>query len=139
VLFIPELRLSTHEMRRILPKNVPLDDAVANLGRVALGVAELAAGRVEALATLTVDRLHEPYRAKVFPQLPRLVEAAREAGAIGACLSGSGSTVIAFAESLATLTRVEAAFAAVAADTDLEGRVELVAPRNTGARILAGA
>jgi homoserine kinase len=138
VLFIPELRLSTEEMRRVLPKTVPLEDAVENLGRVALGVAALAAGRVDGLATLTVDRLHEPYRAKVFPQLPRLVEAAREAGALGACLSGSGSTVIAFAESIATLTRVEAALAAVAADTDLEGRIELVAPRNAGAQVLAG-
>jgi homoserine kinase len=138
VLFIPDLRLSTSEMRRVLPKSVPLRDAVENLGRVALGVAGLAAGRPEALGILTVDRLHEPYRAKAFPELPRLVEAAREAGAIGACLSGSGSTVIAFAESLATLSRVEAALAAVAADADLDGRVELVAPRNAGAKVLAG-
>lgn len=138
VLFIPERRFATAEMRRVLPKTVPLADVVENLGRVALGVAGLAAGRADALAILTVDKLHEPYRAKAYPQLPRLVAAAREAGAIGACLSGSGSTVIAFAESISTLTRVEAAFSAVAADTDLDGRVEVVAPRNGGARIVDG-
>ncbi len=136
ILFIPELRLETKAMRAVLPRKVPLEDAVSNLGRVALGVAGLATGRHDLLRALTVDRLHEPYRASVYPQLPRLVEAAREAGALGACLSGAGSTIIAFGDSLSTITRVEAAFFAAAADTDLPGRVEIVSPRNTGARIV---
>ena len=85
-------------------------------------MAGLAAGRTDLLRRLTVDRLHEPYRAGVYPQLPRLVEAAREAGALGACLSGAGSTILAFTDSMADITRIEAAFAAVAADTDLPGR-----------------
>jgi homoserine kinase len=138
VLFIPELRLPTGEMRSILPKNVPLADAVANIGAVALGVAGLATGRYEVLRELTVDRLHEPYRAKVYPQLPALVAAAREAGAIGACLSGAGSTILAFADSMAGITRIEAAFAAAAADADLPGRIEVVEPRAQGARVLSG-
>ena len=58
----------------------------------------MATGRFDLLRVLTVDRLHEPYRAAVYPQLPRLVEAARGAGAIGACLSGAGSTVLAFSD-----------------------------------------
>jgi homoserine kinase len=135
VLFIPDLRLATREMRDALPEYVPLVDAVANLQRVALGVAALATGSAEGLRHLTVDRLHEPYRAVVFPQLPALVAAARDAGALGECLSGAGSTVIAFADSLSGLTRIEGAFRAAAADVDLPGRVELVAPRNTGARV----
>lgn len=135
ILFIPDLRLATREMRAALPERVPLADAVANLQRVALGVAALAAGSAEGLGHLTVDRLHEPYRAAVYPQLPKLVAAAREAGALGACLSGAGSTIIAFADTLSVLTRIEGAFRAAAADLDLAGRVELVAPRNVGARV----
>ncbi len=135
ILFIPDLRLATREMRAALPELVPLADAVANLQRVALGVAALAAGSAEGLGHLTVDRLHEPYRAAVYPQLPKLVAAAREAGALGACLSGAGSTIIAFADTLSVLTRIEGAFRAAAADLDLTGRVELVAPRNVGARV----
>lgn len=136
VLFIPELRLATDAMRKALPAKVPLADAVANIGAVGLGVAGLATGRFDALRRLTVDRLHEPYRARIYPQLPRLVEAAREAGALGACLSGAGSTVIAFADSMAGFTRIEAAFAAVAADADLPGRVAVVEPRNAGAKVV---
>ncbi len=135
VLFIPELHLGTDDMRRALPEQVPLADAVANLGAVAIGVAGLATGRYELLRYLTVDRLHERYRAQVYPQLPRLIEAAREAGALGACLSGAGSTILAFADSMAGITRIEGAFGAAAADLDLPGRVTVVEPRNTGAKV----
>lgn len=137
VAFIPDLRLPTEAMRRALPETVPLADAVANLGRVAIGVAGIAGHRVDLIRVLTVDRLHEPYRAAVYPQLPRLVEAAREAGALGACLSGAGSTVIAFTDRVGAIHRIEAAFSAVAADMDLPGRVAVIAPRNAGAAIVA--
>ena len=134
---IPDRRLKTSEMRRVLPDSVPRADAIANLARVAVGVAGLASGRSDVLALLTQDRLHEPYRAAAYPELPHLVEAARAAGAIGACLAGSGSTVIAFTDTLSGVARIESAFRAGAADTDLPGRVEVVAPRNAGAKVLA--
>lgn len=137
VVFVPEQRLPTADMRRVLPSMVPLGDAVANLGRVGLGVAGLASGRYDLLRELTVDRLHEPYRAAVYPELPLLVSAAREAGAIGACLSGSGSTVLAFSDSMASMTAIEAAFMAVAADRGLAGRVEILSPREKGATVTA--
>jgi homoserine kinase len=83
-----------------------------------------------------VDKLHEPYRAAIYPQLPRLITSAREAGAIGACLSGAGSTVLAFSDSVRTITRIEAAFSAAAADTDLPGHISVVSPRNHGAQVI---
>jgi len=139
VLFIPELRLSTTRMREVLPETVPFGDAIANLGRLAIGVAGIASGTYDHLGALTQDRLHEPYRAAVYPQFPALAQAARDAGALGACLSGAGSAVIAFADGLATLSRIEGAFSAVAADLDVPGRVAIAAPRNAGARIVANA
>ncbi|HET9520955.1 MAG TPA: homoserine kinase [Candidatus Limnocylindrales bacterium] len=138
VLFIPDLRLSTAEMRAVLPDLVPRADAIANLTRLAIGVAGLATGRFDLLRVVTVDRLHEPYRAEIFPQLPQFAEAARKAGAIGACLSGAGSTVIAFSDSVRTITRIEGAFTAAAVDTDLAGRIVVVSPRNQGAQVIAG-
>ena len=137
VIFIPDLRLSTAEMRKVLPAKVPREDAVANLGRVALGVAGMATGRRDILRILTEDRLHEPYRAAAYPQLPRMVAEARSAGAIGACLSGAGSAIVAFVDTVSGVARIESAFRAAAADTDLPGRVEVVAPRNAPAKVIA--
>ena len=66
-----------------------------------------------------------------------MIEAAREAGALGACLSGAGSTIIAFVDSMAGITRVEAAFGAAAANVDLPGLVAVVEPRNIGAKVVS--
>ena len=137
VLFVPELRLGTAAMRAVLPRKVPFDDAAANLGNVALGVAGLATGRHDLLRILTRDHLHERYRAAAYGPLPALIAAAVEGGAIGACLSGAGSTVIAFADTVRTLTRVEGSLAAAAAQADLPGSLQIVSPRNAGAKVLS--
>jgi homoserine kinase len=138
VLFIPERRLSTADMRRVLPAEVPLRDAVSNMSRIAIGVAGIAAGRFELLADLTVDRIHEPYRSVAFPELPRLTGAARAAGALGAFLSGAGSTVLAFVAPGNDPAPVRAALVEAASEVGLEGRTTIVAPRNRGPEVVAG-
>ena len=123
-------------MRAVLPASVPRADAISNLARVAVGVAGLASGRSDVLALLTEDRLHEPYRAAVYPELPHLIAAARAAGAIGACLAGSGSTVIAFVPSDAeAIAGVGDAFSTTAGYLGLPGRLEQLAPRRAGALV----
>ncbi len=139
VLFIPDRRLATADMRRVLPAEVPLRDAVSNMSRIAIGVAGIASGRFELLADLTVDRIHEPYRSVAYPQLPRLTGAARAAGALGAFLSGAGSTVLAFVAPGADATPVETALRDAAAEAGLEGRTAIVLPRNAGPEIVEGA
>ena len=137
VAWIPERRLPTSEMRRVLPDAVPRADAIANLARVAVGVAGLASGRSDVLRLLTEDRLHEPYRATVYPELPRLVAAAREAGALGACLAGAGSTIVAFVDASdeSAADRVGAAFRSTAASLGQPGRLQAIAPRADGTRV----
>jgi len=139
VLFVPELRLATTDMREVLPTEIPRADAVANLARVAAGVAGIASGDWSVLGFLTEDRLHEPYRAAVYPQLPALVAAARSAGAIGACLAGAGSSIAAFAigADAEQLDAIGDAMVRVASDAELPGRVRILAPSNAGARVLS--
>jgi homoserine kinase len=139
VLFVPELRLATSEMREVLPTEVPRVDAVANLARVAAGVAGIASGDWTVLDFLTEDRLHEPYRAAVYPQLPALVAAARSAGAMGACLAGAGSSIAAFAigADAEHLDAIGDAMVQIAAEADLSGWVRILAPSNAGARVIS--
>jgi homoserine kinase len=108
------------------------------MSRIAIGVAGIASGRFELLADLTVDRIHEPYRSVAYPQLPRLTGAARAAGALGAFLSGAGSTVLAFVAPGADAEPVERALAEAAAAVDLTGRIQTVAPRNRGPEVVSG-
>jgi homoserine kinase len=137
VAWIPEQKLLTSEMRRVLPDAVPRADAIANLARVAVGVAGLASGRADVLRLLTEDRLHEPYRAEVYRELPELIAAARTAGALGACLAGAGSTIIAFVDATDETApdQVGAAFRSTAARLGQPGRLLALKPRATGARV----
>jgi homoserine kinase len=137
VAWIPDRRFATAEMRRVLPDAVPRADAIANLARVAVGVAGLASGRSDVIRLLTEDRLHEPYRAGAYPEQPGLVAAARNAGALGACLAGSGSTIVAFAWTAdqAAIDAVGAALQAEAATLNLPGRLQRLATRPLGALV----
>jgi homoserine kinase len=99
VLFVPDLDMPTGESRRLLPAHLSRRDCVHNIGRAALLVAAMATGRLDALDTATQDVLHQPARAKLFPEMYDIFAAARGAGALCAYLSGGGSTVMALATS----------------------------------------
>ena len=132
VLFVPDRTLSTERMRAVLPDPVPRSDAVHNVARAALAVAAMASGRMELMDAATDDRLHEPYRAAVYPELPHLVAAAREAGALGACLSGAGSSILAFADRPDLAAHVATALERAAAAAGLTGRSLILRPRSQG-------
>ena len=97
VLFVPEFRIATKDARRVLPDSLSRADAVHNIGRAALLVAAMARGRFDLLNAATQDKLHQPARSQLFPAMTAIFEAARAAGAHAAYLSGSGSTLCAFA------------------------------------------
>jgi len=93
---VPDFEVATREARRALPETVPHADAVFNLCRVGLSVAALVSGEFALLGEAMRDRLHQPYRARLVPGMDDAIAAALEAGAHGACLSGSGPTIAAF-------------------------------------------
>ena len=98
VLFIPDVPMPTHQARRILSPTVTREDAVYNIGRVALLIAAVATGGLQGLHVATQDRLHQPARQSIFPPMASIIEQAMEAGALGAFLSGGGSTILALAK-----------------------------------------
>ncbi len=116
---------------------VTLADAVHNLGRAALLVAALGAGRLELLAEAMDDRLHQPARAGLLPWLPPLLAAARKGGAFGAALSGAGTTVCALC-SAGAAREVARAMMDAAASLGVAGRSEVVDVAVPGARVVLG-
>jgi homoserine kinase len=111
VVAVPDFSVSTTAARRALPETVPHRDAVFNVGRSGLLLGSLATGEYDLLRVAMQDRLHQPYRSHLVPGLEDVIEAALENGAYGACLSGSGPTVLAFAPH-ATAARIAPAMQA---------------------------
>lgn len=94
VLVVPHEPVRTKEARAALPESVPIADAVYNVGHASLLTLGLAHGDWELVSRGLRDRLHQPHRAHLYPRSARLVERARELGALGATISGAGPAVL---------------------------------------------
>ncbi len=99
IIVLPEKPLSTTASRSVLPTNYVRADVVANLQRVAVLTAAFASGRGELIAEAMRDRMHQPYRSKVCPLLPRLLPLSGSNGVLGVALSGAGPAMLLLAES----------------------------------------
>lgn len=93
----PEVEVSTEEARKALPKTIDYQSAVFNVSRVSFLVSSLFTKQYDRIAYGLQDKLHVPYRIRLIPSGDRVIQKAVEAGALGATISGSGSTLIAFA------------------------------------------
>jgi homoserine kinase len=95
VALVPPDRVRTAASRDSLPQEVPHRDAAFTLARAALLGAGAATGRADWFRAALDDRLHEQYRGSGL--LDEIRHDLPEA-AVGATLSGSGPTVIVWAE-----------------------------------------
>jgi homoserine kinase len=125
VLFVPERELATADMRAALPATIPHADAVSNAAAVAAIVNAFGTVELGLLGAMYEDRLHEPYRARIYPEMRALIEAARAAGAFGAALSGAGSSVLALCDE-ASATGVARELEAAARSAGLAGAARRV-------------
>ena len=94
---VPESRVLTAQARASLPEQVTHRAASVSVAHAALLGAGIAASDGRLFAAALHDELHEPYRAATAP----VFGAVRDdlpAGSIGATISGSGPTVIVWAE-----------------------------------------
>ena len=94
VLVVPDEEVVTAEARAAMPAEVPLTDAVYNVGHAALLVLGLAQGDLSLIARGLADSLHQPRRRRLYPRSMELVEGAAGMGALGATISGAGPTVL---------------------------------------------
>jgi homoserine kinase len=94
LLALPSASLATSKARALLPAHYSREDAVANIQSTALLVAAFAQGRGELLRFAMRDRIHQPYRSKACPLLPRLLPLADTPGVLGVALSGAGPSVL---------------------------------------------
>jgi len=93
----PSITVETVSARRVLPTEISRADVVFNLQRVALLLQSLQKQDYKHLGEALCDRLHQPHRLSCVPGLREAI-ALKHPDLLGVCLSGSGPSVIAFAE-----------------------------------------
>jgi homoserine kinase len=131
VLFVPELEIRTSRARNVLPSKISHTAAVQNCANACALAAAFVSQDYQKLRGVFADHLHQPFRAKLIPFLPRVIAAAEKAGALGAFLSGSGSTIAAV-----TLNSSKKIAAAMAHAAKTPGRTIITHADNLGAKIL---
>lgn len=94
VLVIPAEELDTARARGAVPAEVPIEAAVFNVAHASLLMLGLAGGDWELIGRGLRDRLHQPFRAELYPRSAELLERASAMGALGATISGAGPSVL---------------------------------------------
>src|SRR2546423_4746501 len=133
VLLVPDFEIATNKARALLPSRIDRLKAVENSRNACAITAAFASREYGLLRGAFADHLHQPFRKKLIPFLDDVIGAAESVGALGAFLSGSGSTICAV--SLGVPEKIASAMLAAA---NSPGALTLItAADNRGARILS--
>lgn len=95
VVAVPASTLSTDVARKVVAPTQPTEVVVRSLARISALVAAFLTADPVLFATAAGDELHEFPRKRLRPEVDRLIQVARAAGALHACWSGAGPSVLA--------------------------------------------
>lgn len=94
VVVVPDEQVPTEEARAALPDRIPLEDGIANVAAASQLVLGIERSDLTLIGRGLSDRLHQRYRAGLYPRSMEIVAEAPRMGAIGATISGAGPTVL---------------------------------------------
>lgn len=134
IVCIPDFKLATKKAREALPRNIAFCDAVFNISNASMLVGAMATGNIDLLGKSLNDKLHQPYRFNLIPGSEKAIQAANRSGAIGAAISGSGPSMIAFA--ITNAAEIGRAMVNAFASEGLSSRYIVVDADNIGTQIM---
>lgn len=91
----PQIEVKTKDAREVLPKEIPLKNAITQWANVGGLVSGLYTNNYQLISNSLVDLVAEPARKSLIPFFDNVKESAIKAGALGAGISGSGPTIFA--------------------------------------------
>lgn len=123
---IPEFELNTKKAREILPKKIPIENCIYNMGRISFLRNSLERGNTEFLRYALEDKIHQPYRSRLIPGFSELVNSAVKEGACGTFISGSGPSIIAILDDSRKLQKVGKAMVSVFQKYNIKSKYEIL-------------
>lgn len=132
----PKIEIRTEDTRKILRRNVSLQKAVKQWGNVGGLVAGLLKGDYQIISNSLKDDIIEPIRSVLIPGFAEVKQAAIEAGALGAGISGSGPSIFALSSTMATAEGVEKAMRETFNSIGLKNKAYVCRILKQGARII---
>lgn len=131
----PQIEIKTAEARAILPKQIPLQDAIEQWANVGSLVHALHTDDDQLLQSALHDAIVEPYRSQLIPHFDDVKRESLAAGALGMGISGSGPSMFALSKSEKVAKRVETAMRNVYHSTGIEFATYVSKINPTGIKI----
>jgi homoserine kinase len=136
-LVTPDVPVPTAEARAVLPRQISLQDMVAQTAAVARLVDAIHRGDVHTMAeAMEQDRVVESARSHLMPMLREVREAAKNSGALSLVISGAGPTLCAVCDHEETASTVAQAMKSVYDKGGIASVVRSTQIAAEGARIL---
>lgn len=136
VIVHPHMRLDTKTSRAVLSKEILLLEHIQQSAYLAGFISALYTNDLSLLKASLNDCIIEPKRATLIPGFHTVKQAALNAGALGASISGSGPSLFAFAENTEAAQKIGEAMQEAFADHDLQSDLYISPINKRGARIL---
>ncbi len=115
----PKIEIKTSEARAILPKEIPLKNAIAQWANVGSFVHALHTNDYELMRRSLEDVVVEPYRSQLIPYFKEVKIAAMNSGALGCGISGSGPSIFMLSKGIMIAKDVEKAISEVYGRTNI--------------------
>lgn len=115
----PQIEIKTAEARAILPKVIPMQNAIKQWANVGSLIHGLHINDYELISRSLNDVVVEPYRSKLIPYYNDIKTAVLNAGALGCGISGSGPSIFALSKGIETAEKVASAMKNVYSETNI--------------------
>lgn len=132
----PDHRIDTRDARRVLDRPFAIDTIVAQQTRLALVLAGCFNNDLDLIREGLSDVLVEPHRAGLIPGFDAVKQAALDAGAMGASISGAGPTVFAWFEGRAAAQTAAADMTKAFASHDMKATTYVSPVDAAGAKLV---
>ena len=133
----PKIMVSTKAARSILPKAVPMHDAISQWGNVGGLVAGLYSGNIGLVGRAMHDAVAEPYRKQFIPGFDELREKILASGSMAMNISGSGPSVFSLSDKREIAHRAGEIMKEHFDSRGISNEVYVVKVTNKGAKLLA--
>ncbi|MCB4797753.1 homoserine kinase [Neotamlana laminarinivorans] len=132
----PQIEIKTSESRAVLPKEVSLSDAIAQWSNVGSLIHALHTSDYDLIKDSLHDVIIEPHRSKLIPHYQEVKNSMLNAGALGACISGSGPSIFSLCKGEETAKKVAEAIKNVYNSTGIDFDIHVSKINTKGVKIL---
>ena len=105
----PKIELRTSDARSVLKKTISLEKGIQQWGNLGALVSGLYSDDYDLISRSLVDVVIEPERSVLIPHFNEMKKAAKEAGALGSGISGSGPSIFTLSKGQSTAEKVKQA------------------------------